>query len=172
MPGGGAVLFEIRRRATDVTNAGIAVLSLETGNVQIVAEQGTNPLYAETGHVVYARGDTLFAVSFDLWDLRVTGPPVSILQGVRVYRSGAPQFSVSRDGTLAYLPGTGDAGNPARRLVWVDRHGASQPVTDKLRAYRTPRLSPDGERVAVEVGQVHIWILEIQEEILKTSGIT
>ena len=50
--------------------------------------------------------ESLFAVSFDLSRLDVTGGPVPVLEGVRraVPGTGAAQFALSRSGSLAYLP--------------------------------------------------------------------
>ena len=168
LPDGDAVLFEIRRGGEGVQDAGIAVLSLETpDDVRTVAEEGTDPLFAETGHVIYAVGDALLAVPFDPRALQVTGESRSILQGVLVFGAGAAQFSFSREGTLAYVPGNRRID---RRLVWVDREGEPQPVTDKLRDYDAPRLSPLGERVVAGVGSPEnrddVYILEIEQNTL------
>ena len=72
LPDGKAILFELRRGGA-VADADIAVLDLETKEVTILAEQGTDPLYAQSGHVLYARGDSLFSVAFDADELRPIG---------------------------------------------------------------------------------------------------
>ncbi len=175
LPGTDGVLFEVRHGGNVGGKVGVAALSLDESEVQLIAEEGTDPQYAETGHVIYARGDTVFAVGFDPQDLRVSGHPTPILQAVMVLGAGAAQVSFSHDGTLAYVADTG-VGEADRALVWVDRHGASQPVTDQLRPYDQPRLSPDGTRAAVGIvsgewsrsiatGQ-DIWILEIEQNTL------
>jgi serine/threonine-protein kinase len=38
-----------------------------------------------------------------------------------------------------------------RRLAWVDRSGREEPLPAPERAYRLPRISPDGTRVAIEI---------------------
>jgi serine/threonine-protein kinase len=59
----------------------------------------------------------------------------------------AAQFTVADNGTLAYLQD-----NFSRQgLVWLDRDGARDLVGAPRRAYRYPRLSPDGRRVAIEI---------------------
>ena len=51
-----------------------------------------------------------------------------------------------------------------RTLVWVDRAGTEQPVGAPARLYQNPRISPDGRRLAVSVGeqgQEHIWVCDL-----------
>ncbi len=90
------------------------------------------------------------AVPFDLKRLEVTGPPVSILEGVSMNLSfGSAQFTFSDDASLAYVPGGQRVGE--RTLLWVDRKGAAQPLPMPSRGYGNPRLSPDGRRLAVGI---------------------
>ena len=83
LPNGRAVLFAIDTGG-GFDNALIAVQSLETGERRILLEGGTAPHYAPTGHVVYAREETLLAVAFDLEELAVTGDPLPVLDNVIV----------------------------------------------------------------------------------------
>ena len=63
----------------------------------------------------------------------------------------------------------------ARALVWVDREGREEPLAIPVLAYRTPRVSPDGTRVAVDVLGPEggdIWIHDLSrgtETILTTD---
>ena len=48
--------------------------------------------------------------------------------------------------------------------MWVDRQGVEQPAAGTLRAYLDPRLSPDGQRLAVAIsdaGGYDTWLLEL-----------
>jgi Tol biopolymer transport system component len=74
-------------------------------------------------------------------------------------------FSVSSNGTLAYLSG-GLIGTNAglRELVWVDRNGRETPTGAPIRSYGSFRLSPDGQKVAVDIrgadpGSIWVWDL-------------
>ena len=58
-------------------------------------------------------------------------------------------------GTLAYVPG-GSEFSAARQIVWVDRQGVEQLTSAPTRQYNGPKLSPDGERVAVVI-QIPPW---------------
>jgi Tol biopolymer transport system component len=63
---------------------------------------------------------------------------------------------------------SGEARRPSRALVWVDRKGAITSLPLPPRAYWTPRLSPDGRRVAVGIeGATHdVWVSEVGRDTL------
>jgi len=63
--------------------------------------------------------------------------------------SGAAQFTVASNGTLAYLPG-GVAPEGEYNAVWVDRNGTETEVGMPTRSVSgRPRISPDGRRIAL-----------------------
>ena len=116
-----------------------------------------------TGHLVFVRGNSLWAVKFDEDSMQIQGTPVPVVEGVRVETGGAVQYSVSRTGTLMYLPGSG-AG--ASELVWVDRAGKVEPVGIPRRAFFSVRVDPTGQRVALDVRDQgseggDIWVLSL-----------
>jgi Tol biopolymer transport system component len=119
-----------------------------------------------SGHLVFERGASLWAVAFDIGTFTVSGNPVPVLEGVRVEGGGAEQFAIADEGTLAYVAADGGA---ARRLFWVNRQGGEEPV-DGLppRAYFYPRVSPTGDRIAVDVRdqQNDVWIWHLTRKTL------
>ncbi len=165
LPGGKQVLFT----AGQESGPSVAVRSLETGERRIVIERGSYARYVPTGHLVYAREDKLLAAPFDLDQLQLTGPPAVVLAGVANYSEelGETPFSVSESGSLVYVPGTASASQ--RTLVWVNRQGAVEPLAAHPRNYGSPRLSPDGQRLAVQIGEGNnsdIWIYDIPRATL------
>jgi Tol biopolymer transport system component len=136
------------------------VQSLQSGERQELFA-GDNARYISTGHIVYALGNNLFAVPFDLKTLKVIGGAVSVVEGV--WRAGSgytPQYAVSDAGTLVYRPGTTAGAAAQRTLVWVDRNGQEEPLAAPLNGYFNPRISPDGTRVALSAaGDIRIWDL-------------
>src|SRR5262249_50246233 len=144
--------------------------SLETGERRVLIHGGTQPRYAPSGHLVYARAGTLMAIGFDLARLVVTGTPVPILEGVSYHRSqmaDAMQFSLSDfSGSLLYLSST--QLSDVARLVWVDRTGNAQQLNAPLRPYQWPRLSPDGLRIAltIQAATNDIWAYDVTQETL------
>jgi serine/threonine-protein kinase len=161
LPGNKAVLFEYGDLGFG-GSGGIGVLSIESKEVILVSAYGSNPIYSDTGHIIFPRGDTLVAVPFDVEGFEVTGRAVPVLQGVRVENGGAVQAAVSRNGLLAYAPGGTTMGT---QLAWVDRNGGNgEPLTTQWRLFSTPRLSPDGEQTAVvinEGGNTDVWIVDV-----------
>ena len=145
-------MFKVRddadSRFDKITEEKITVYSLETGEQKILLN-GIAPVYS-SGHILFGRGGSLWAVPFDTVRLITAGEPFLVLGDVNANVSGNLYARVAHDGTLIYLPrGTAE---PARSLVWVDRLGREEPVAALPRSYEGLRLSPDERRVAVVVG--------------------
>jgi dipeptidyl aminopeptidase/acylaminoacyl peptidase len=133
---------------------------------------GGSPVATLGEFILFVRSNgTLNAVRFDARQLRVIGDPVVVLSGVVTKAGGAGEFAVSRQGTIVYV-----AGAPERQLYVVDRRGNRRLLTEEARQFRTPRVSPDGRRVAVTVGDVSggtdVWVYDIPSTTLSrvTSG--
>ena len=95
LPGGRAVLFTVLT-GSDIENARIAVLSLESGEQKELIRGGSHPRYVPTGHIVYGVENTLRAVAFDLERLEVRSNPVPVLESVISKSSGATDFSFAQ----------------------------------------------------------------------------
>ena len=162
LPGGRAVL--VTRNA--LYQPELEVLDLQTRARRALLSGGRYGRYVASGHLAYEADATLRAVRFDLERLEVRGGSVSIVNGIATSVAGAANFSVSSDGTLVYVPGA--AVPPARRtLVWIDRQAREESLQTPPRAYRYPRLSPDGTKVAVEVREPQdIWIWDLTRHVL------
>ena len=148
LPGGSAVLFTVSYGAPEDNR--IAVQSFVANGHQVLLD-GTNARYAPTGHLVFARGSSLWTVPFDLDRLEIAGTPTPALEGVLVTGGGASQFTFSSDGSLIYAPGGDATGANPRTLVWVDREGTEESLGLDLRVYASVAVSPNGARVAVEI---------------------
>jgi len=147
VPGGHGLLFTVFKGSLE--QARIAAVDVATKRWHVVMDRtGHAPVYAATGHVVYLRTGVLMAAPFDASRLEVTGPSVPVMAGVRYNNGGAGQFSVSANGTLAYIPDF--VTRPQADLVWVDRAGRVTPADVPHGPYGHFELSPDGTRVALE----------------------
>ena len=151
LPGGTDLLFVINPDNIASFNEGrIAVETLGTKESrEILDAQGSFPLYAASGHLVFFSGGSVRVAPFDLRQKRMTGPAVPVVEGVSVTpHTGAVQAAISESGTLAYAP-VGDQ-VPRSSLVVVDVNGRAQPLTDVLPHYLGEMsVSPDGQRVAL-----------------------
>jgi serine/threonine-protein kinase len=162
LPGGHAVLFHA---FADSAGDRVAVLDLDTGEEKTVVEGGSNPEYVDTGHLVFARGDTLMAVPFKVSELAATGEPVALVPGIRRPPGGAAQYAISANGTLVYVPAIAEV-PPSMSVVWVDRSGKAlgRAVPGLLPNPRDPRLSPDGKRLLLVTGgdeDGDLWIYDL-----------
>jgi len=167
LPGGKAVLFSAAMTSSTWVNPQVAVHSVATGERRNLVQLGTQPRYALSGHLVYAQGGTLMAAPFDSQRLELTGAAVPVVEGVlQSAISGASHYSLSATGSLVYV--TGSIQSDKRRLVWVTRNGAEQLIAAPARAYRIPKLSPDGRRIVVAIDEegAQTWLYDLSREAL------
>jgi len=165
LPDGKDLLFTIQFS----TGFQTALLSLETGERKVVLENSRQAYYLPTGHLIYEQGGTgnLMAAPVDLAALEITGDSVQIVQGVRQLPGGHVDYAISDNGTLIYVPST-STGGLDRTLVWVDREGQEEPLAAEPQGYETPRISPDGSRLAITIvgsGGSDVWIYDLEREI-------
>ncbi|HEY5617539.1 MAG TPA: protein kinase [Vicinamibacterales bacterium] len=162
LPGGRAVLFTSSEARPDAGELQIVVL--ETGERRTLLA-GSAGRVLPSGHLVFLRGGTLWAAAFNLETLAVAGNPMPLVEGIRVEPGGAVQFAVADAGTLAYLPGGTSA---SRRLFWIDRQGREAAIDAPPRRYYHPRLSPEGDRIALDVRdqEADVWVWQLTRNTL------
>ena len=172
LPGGEWVLLTVRPAGTPAWDeAQIAVQSVTTGDRQVVIEGGRDARYIPTGHLIYGLSGVILGVPFDLGSREATGGPVSLIDGVAEAagsRSGAMQVSLADNGSLVYVPGS-EGGLENVSLVWVERNGNETVISAPPRAYQTPRVSPDGTRIAVDISEgasSDVWVWDLARERL------
>ena len=164
LPNGSGVLFTVNRGASSQ----IAVHSQETGEHHVLAD-GSEVQFAPSGHLVFRSSDgELSALRFDPETLEAVGDPAVVFTGVRLSplrrsQNAFLQFHITDDGSLGYVAGSGE--ESARSLVWVDRDGKEEVIESDPAPYVNPRISPDGQRIAVEIagGNQDIWILDLTQ---------
>ena len=166
LPGGKAVLFTNIGRGFD--DHQVEVYSLVTNKRQSIFKGGTYARYIPTGHLIYARNETLYAALFDIKQLKVVGPHIPVISGVMTPQSWSAQFAVSPDGSIAYVPVK--ARSTELSPVWVDRQGQVEPLTGATpRGYVNVRISPDGTQAAFTVQDGYgsdIWIYDLLRHTL------
>ena len=181
IPGRNHALLFTRHLKTNVDAFDIAVLQLDTGTVKTVVADGFDARYLSTGHLVFARGQSLMAAPFDLDRLETTGPPVELPERVMSDNSVAgsgpfgwgARYAITEEGMLAYIPPIARTG---RRLAWVSRTGALERLPLEPRGFSRPSLSPNEKRVAVQIeeeGRRDIWIYDMEHDAftpLTTDG--
>ncbi len=149
LPGGQAFLYTIGV-GSNWDEAKIAVQKIGGKERRILIEGGFDGRYLPTGHLVYARGSSLYAVRFDLETLEVSGDPVQVIEGIAHGDAGAAEYSYSNDGLLIYRPASSLVGARGA-LALVDRSGRSLPFHDPAplgREIGYPVLSRGGDSLA------------------------
>ena len=169
LPGGEWMLLTIATTAASDgwDKAQIVAQSLKSGERRTLVSGGSHGRYVPSGHLVYALGGVLLAVSLDLPHLAVKGEPVPIVEGVRrsvTKSTGAAHFSISNTGSLAFIPGPVSTSSAQSDLALIDRNGSLQPLKLPSGPYEYPRMSPDGKRVAFssdEGKEASVWIYDL-----------
>jgi Tol biopolymer transport system component len=172
LPDGSAVIFVRQDQDAAYDDGVIEAVRLDTAERKILIRGGTFPRYLASGHLVYVRGNTLFAVPFDAKRLEVQGNPQPVLSGVLSsggvgYRvgNGASQIAFSSNGTVVYIAGS--ALGAYSRLGIVDRSGTPLFTYPEKGEFSDPRFSPDGARIALQMGDgktSHLYVLNVDRQ--------
>lgn len=146
----------------------IGVYGLADRTLRRIIENGFSPAYAASGHILYqlGRDGPLMAAPFDVKRLQINGPAFPVLSDLGA-RAGyqVRTFAVAPDGTLAYVPKS--SGVELGALMWADRQGKTEPITEIDRVVDIPRLSHSGRSVAFRIPapNCEIWVHDIQRGV-------
>jgi len=166
LPGNSGLIFTVWTGKT-FNDARIEALSFSSGKRKVLIEGGSAARYIPGGFLAYARNGTLFVVAFDPKRLEIKGTPVPVIDGVMTGASnGDAVYTVSNDGTLVFQSGTFSP--QPRNLVWMDRNGKATNITDELRPYASPSISPDGKQIALTLqgSSYDAWVYDLQRATL------
>ena len=174
LPGRRGLLYNVltRSHATVPSDWAIVVQPLDGGERRVLIDRGSDPVYLPTGHLVFARHGALLAAPFDATSLKLTGAPTVVIENIMQaegggngsLNSGTAQFTVSRTGSLAYVPGGIYPDTGLVRLVWVDLEGKATDLGLPTASYLFPRVSPDGKRLSYCVGRFgdrQVWVYDL-----------
>ena len=139
---------------------GIYMGSLKNGSYKHIIDSDSDAQYA-SGYLLYHLQSQLLARKFDPAKGAVSGDPIPIANLVE-YDAGTwhTTFTASLNGILIYEPGSKTLGTD---LLWLDRSGKRlSNVAERAFYYGSGRLSPDGKRLAVAIGnQADIWVFDL-----------
>ncbi|MBW3563818.1 MAG: protein kinase [Acidobacteria bacterium] len=163
LPDGETIIFTIERSGQLFDRAVIGAVSLRDGTRSTILEGGSRASYVAGGYLLFARSSSLFGVAFDPKRKKVTGTPVELVNGVLMNQGrGTSHYSISRSGLLAFVPG----GEVVRRnrLLWTDLNGNVTSSVEQPGSYNLFRISPDGQKVAVQVVSSNddLWLLDLE----------
>jgi eukaryotic-like serine/threonine-protein kinase len=166
LPGASGIVFTVWT-GRSFNEARIEGLSFKTGRRRVLIEGGADARYVANGYLAYAHNGTLFVVRFDPEQLEVKSAPVPIAEGVMSGASnGDAAYAVSKNGTLAFEPGS--LTSFQYNLVWMDRSGKAATITQEVRPYAFPAISPDGKRIALTLqsSTFDVWVYELVRDTL------
>ena len=147
---------------SDQKTSGVYIGSLDSAETKRVLTTGLNVSYTAPGYLLFIQGRALMARPFDADRFELSGEPSVVADEIAISQtSNTATFSVSEHGVLAYA----SQGSNPTRLTWFDRTGKDLGVIEAPAGASAPELSPDGNRMAVEVGggsePNDIWLLEM-----------
>ncbi|MEO7683857.1 MAG: protein kinase [Gemmatimonadaceae bacterium] len=159
-PSGKMVVFTIWSGA--LVSSRLATASLDDGNVMPLNIRGIRPLAVIDRTLIYLQIDgSVMAVTLDRSGRRVSGQPRPVLDPVNVEQglNGNSEIFVSSRGALLT-----SRGGTNSQLAWMAPDGTTKIISQETRQFAVPRLSPDGGRIAVAVGDQEksaIWIYDL-----------
>ena len=125
--------------------------SIADGKLTALGILGISPKIIDGGLLLYCDlSGTLFSLPIDMTQGTPIGKPAALVSGVRIVQLRA-QYAVSRTGTIVFHQGSSAGTN--NELVLVDRTGRPTTLPVPTNAYRSPRFSPDGRRLAMTISR-------------------
>jgi Tol biopolymer transport system component len=168
LPDGRRFLFWVR--STNPANTGIYISSIDKPADRTWMVAATSGAILQPAHrsspayLVWMRGRTLLAQVFDERRGALSGLAHAIAEDVGSYEAiGLGNFSISDTGVLVH----GRQGVDKLRMMKVDSSGKTLSAIREPGAYFEPRLSPDGNRVALRISSAdasHIWSIDLKDD--------
>ncbi len=156
LPDGRGILFLCQYHEHDYDEGEIRMLRLGESAATTVYRGGAAPLYSPSGHLLFAKDNTVFAVPMDVESGTTSGLAEPVLSEVwarvndQESDDGSAQFAVSPQGTLVYQT------EPARLSVSIMELDVA---TKEVRSLTDPGpimtllASPDGRSLAYRQGE-------------------
>ena len=150
--GRGLLFFDHNKKNINANYGNIYHFDLVTKINTVLVQNGFSPKYSNTGHLLYIRDNTLKARTFDISTLTVGKEEITLVSGIRMNPFwGNAQYSISDEGTLAYIPGT----NTAKGVfAWAHRSGVVERIENMdPNVYCRYALNSTGEKLAAPVSR-------------------
>jgi serine/threonine protein kinase/Tol biopolymer transport system component len=165
LPDGKHFLYYARTTTTGAQGEGdaIRIASIDGKVNKVLLSVSSNAVYA-SGHLLYARGNSLVAQRFNTSTLELEGDAAVLVQDIAFDPSiSRGLFSASDNGLLIYQTGTVRVGS---MFSLVDRGGKPLSVIGDIGEYLAFRISSDSKRIAVGVFDQKfrnndVWLFEI-----------
>lgn len=167
LPGTETVLFTLGiipqgpgNLADILAKAQLVAQPINSKERKVLLTGASDARYVPSGHLVYVSGGKLMGVPFNLQQLAVNGPAVTLLDQVATGAGvGTNQFGFSQGGMLVYVAG------PQTDFAFVDLKGNRKAIA----SYSTPnlfapRVSPNGKQIVIDTntGPIQaVWLADL-----------
>jgi serine/threonine protein kinase/Tol biopolymer transport system component len=159
LPNGRQFLF-YAGGAPSADTVGIYLAALDGSAPTRLTPDRSTGVFVPTGWLLWVRAGTLVAQRLDEAKRVLIGEPVTVADRVSIDDISHIAASVATTGLVVYRTAT----TTGRQLMWIDRSGTTRAtIGDPDATFRDPRVSPDGQRVAVSrerQGNVDLWLLD------------
>ena len=151
------VLFMTQLPGRNYEDSDIEAVSLDDGSRRVIYRGGAFPRYSPTGHLIFARGNTLLAVAYEPGSESAHGVATPVLDGVltsvgdQELDDGSAQYGFDDQGTLIYRVATSRT-IVESRLAWLELESGEVESFGEPGHYTDPKISPDGRHIAVRRG--------------------
>ncbi len=164
LPDGKTLIFTVKQNNISTFDDAIIVAQrIDSKDRKVLVRGGTYGRYVPSGHLVYVRAGSIYAVPIDASTLTVDGQSVAIEKGGwQNSASGDAYLTFSRTGAFVFSPAD-PAAFGVIELSWLGKNGAIRPLLDSANAFYSATLSPDGQRLATSIQAANddIWIYHI-----------
>ncbi|MBI3189324.1 MAG: serine/threonine-protein kinase [Ignavibacteriales bacterium] len=164
LPDGKTIIYTIKLNSiATFDEALIAAERIGTKEKKILVRGGSNARYLPTGHLIYLRGGSFFAVAFDAEKLEVQGPPIQMFDGGWLNPfSGDGTFAFTNSGVFVYVPLVSSSFD-VNTIAWMDRQGKLTTVLEKARPFFNGTISPDNQKLVLTINAANddIWVYHL-----------
>ncbi|MGC1448932.1 MAG: protein kinase [Candidatus Sulfotelmatobacter sp.] len=158
------IYLAINHDPSRAANDSLYYASLDGKENRPLFRSQSNAVYG-SGYLLFARSGQLMAQPFEAGTGTLSGEPQALASGVvddiSTWHTDA---SASNNGLLVL----GSGGTADWQLIWTDRNGKQiGTVADKLTNLQTARISPQGDRIALQIdtGMNDIWVLDLARNV-------
>ena len=166
LPDGRHFLYSLNN--PDPAKGGSYLTSLEGGEPRRLLSEDArsvkvalNPVDQREGYLTFVRQGSLLAQPFDFSRNQLMGNPVRIAEHVSATFLLGARYSLATNGVLVLREREAD-----QQLTWFDRMGKTLGTVGPIGQYSAPRLSPDGQHLAIgrtnpqsQLGDIHLFDL-------------
>ncbi|MCP3982240.1 MAG: hypothetical protein GY716_23285 [bacterium] len=159
LPDGRHVLFTVWRGG-GISGCDVELLALADGSRRTLIRGGADARFVD-GKLLFARADRLVEVPYDAEAHELRGAESTVTEDLLTHpMTGSAHFAAADGGPLIWA--ARDAGGALRRVLRVDGDRTVE-VGPGSGSYGTPRLAPDGRRLALtqSVDSMQVWLHDL-----------